>query len=173
MVIMATALLQPIGDSGIYAELTLYESEDGSTLTVLGIATGMRTLGQYISLACDSGSNADLFPPFTPPGPCVPSDLVTEGSARDDLRTGDLTFRPSAMASTLLGAWKGALGTGAGTKRTLKVVRPTAAPSGAHLYEMNTVSIRQPSLRLWRSPVHDMRVQRFSLVACGEILRVP
>ncbi|MGH3567384.1 MAG: hypothetical protein ACRDRH_15395 [Pseudonocardia sp.] len=170
---MATALLQPVGDSGISAELTLYESEDGSTLTVLGIATGMRMLGQYLSLACDVDSNADLLPPFTSPGPCVPSNFMVDGSRRENPQTGDLTFRPSFMASTLLGVWKGPLRTGAGTKRTLQVVRPTVAPFGAHLYEMNTVSIHQPSLRLWRNPVHDMRMQHFSLVACGEILRVP
>jgi len=173
MVIMATALLQPIGDSGISAELTLYESEDGSTLTVLGIATGMRILGQYLSLAGGVGSNVDVLSPFAPPEPCVPSSFTTEESLREDSQIGSLAACPSSVGSTLLGMWKGPLRTGAGTKRTLQVVRPTAAPFGVHLYEMNTVSIRRPSLRLWRNPVHDMRIQCFSLVACGEIVRVP
>lgn len=172
MVIMATAHLQPVNDSGVAAELTLYESEDGSTLTVFGIATGMHLLGQYLSLACDLGSNSDLLPPCTPPGPCMPSRAVPEKSPPENLIGGDLAFHLTPMG-TLLGLWQGALGAKFGAKRTLQIVRPVSELFGMHLYEMNTVSIRRSATRLGRDPNHDVLTRRFPLVACGDILRVP
>ncbi|MGH3943218.1 MAG: hypothetical protein ACRDTG_32270 [Pseudonocardiaceae bacterium] len=145
---MATALLQPFNDSGVSAELTLYESEDGSTLTVVGIATGMRILGQYLSLACDLDSDTDRL-------------------------GGDLTSRSVAQGNTVLGLWKGVLGTRVGAKRTLQIVRSTSDPSGVHLYELSTVSIHRSSTYLWRDSTYELRTQLSVPVACGEILRVP
>ncbi len=68
---MATAVLNPVNNSGVSAQLMFSESDDGNLLTVAGTANGMQLLGIYVSLVYGLQSNADVIPPFTPPGPCV------------------------------------------------------------------------------------------------------
>lgn len=186
MVLMATALLQPIDNSGVYGELTFVESNDGSSLTVFGTATGLRRTSRYVSLVHGLYSNADLDPPYTRPGPCMPDapypsdnaapsdNAVSDGG--DDFLIGprptDLAFRPTEVPHLLLGYWRGLIGIGIGASRILRVAKPTTSPCGMHLYEMHTVSIREavrPPPSVYRKPGRQL----FSLSACGQIRRTP
>lgn len=179
MVLMATALLQPFDNSGVYGELTFVESNDGSTLTVLGTATGLRRTSRYVSMVHGLYSNADLDPPYTGPGPCMPDDGPPDDTAADGddaslsgPRCTDLVFRPTKDAPLLLGWWRGLIGVRMGASRVLRVAKPTALPCGMHLYEMHTVSIREAV----RSPLFARGTsggQLFSLSACGQIRRIP
>jgi len=173
MALMATALLQPF-DSDVYGEITFVESDDGSTLTVFGTASGLRRAGRYVSLVHGLYSNGDLDPPYTPPGPCMPDDVVVDGD--DNLSIGprptDLVVRPAAITHLLLGGWRGLMGIQAGASRILRVAKPTVFPHGLHLYEMHTVSIREVVRRLPRM-YRGTEKRLFSLIACGQIRRTP
>lgn len=175
MVLMATALLQPVDSSGVYAELTFVESNDGSMLTVFGTATGLRRTSRYVSLVHGLYSNADLDHPYTTPGPCMP-DVPGSPDDTDDFLIGprptDLAFRPTGVTPLLLGCWRGLMGVRIGASRILRVAKPTTSPCGMHLHEMHTVSIREAI----RSPPPTYRKtgrKIFSLSACGQIRRTP
>lgn len=180
MVLMATALLQPFDDSGVYGELTFVESNDGSTLTVFGTATGLRRAGRYVSLVHGLYSNVDLDPPYTTPGPCMPDDLCPSDDAASDgddefligPRPTDLAFRPAAVPHLLLGCWQGLMGIRIGASRILRAAKPTTSPDGMHLYEMHTVSIREAARRP-PSAYREQGRQLFTLSACGQIRRTP
>lgn len=169
MVIMARAYLQPVGDSGVSAELTFFESEDGGTLFVQGAASGMRMFGRYVTLVTDLESHADVTPPFTPPGPCMPSDHPMPFA----VDMGDLTVDSPAAGRTFLGVWRGRFGAAIGTMRVLQIEKTTAAPFGVHIYEINTVSIRRPLAWSMSYRLRRTRPQRLSLQACGELVRIP
>ena len=174
MVLMATALLQPFDNSGVYGELTFVESNDGGTLTVFGAATGLRRAGRYVSLVHGLYSNADLDPPYTRPGPCMPDDVTSDGDGQFLIgpRPTDLAVRPAAMTQLLLGDWRGLLGIRIGASRTLRAAIPTISPHGLHLYEIHTVSIRE-AVRRPPSAGRATGRQLFSLSACGQIRRTP
>lgn len=180
MVLMATALLQPFDNSGVYGEITFVESDDGDTLTVFGTASGLRRTGRYVSLVHGLYSNADLDSPHPGPGPCMPEDPCpcddTALGDGDEFRTGpgatDLVFRPAAATHLLLGCWQGLLGTRMGRSRVLRAAKPTTVPYGIHLYEMHTVSIRE-AVRRSPSVYRESGRQLFSLSACGQIRRTP
>lgn len=180
MVLMATALLQPFNDSGVYGELTFVESNDGSTLTVFGTATGLRRTSRYVSLVHGLYSNSDLAPPYTQPGPCMPDDIDPLGNAQsagdNDFLIGsrptDLAFRPTDVTHLLLGCWRGLMGIRIGASRVLRVAKPTTPPRGMHLYEMHTVSIRE-AVQPCPSAHRKSGRQLFSLSACGQLRRTP
>lgn len=113
MVMMAMSFLTSVHGSGVAAELSFYESLDGTALTVLGVGSGMSPLRRYEVWvhggdAVDAGAEAHLG---------------AEG------------------ASDRLGAWEGRFGLRLGTRRTLRTERPTRAPVGRHLYGIDTASI--------------------------------
>jgi len=180
MVLMATALLQPVDNSGVYGELTFVESNDGSLLTVFGTATGLRRTSRYMSLVHGLYSNADLDHPYTTPGPCMPDVPGSPGNAESDgaddfligPRPTDLAFRPAEVTPLLLGCWRGLMGIRIGASRILRVAKPTTSPSGMHLYEMHTVSIRE-AIRPPPSAHRKAGRKLFSLSACGQIRRTP
>lgn len=173
MVLMATAMLQAVDDSGIYGELTFVESNDGKTLTVFGTATGMRRAGRYVSLVHGLYSHADLDPPCSRPGPCMPDGMApADGAFLPGPRTTDLVFSAEAVASCLLGDWRGLMGMRIGASRVLRVAKSTDTPLGLHLYEMHTVSIRQ-AVRGSSTASQESGQQLFSLSACGQIWRTP
>jgi len=177
MATTATCTLVPFNGSGISGELNLSQSDDGSTLTVSGTATGFKDLRAYVSLAYGLGSNANVVPPLTGPGPCVddrsfniiPPPLVGK-------TPGDMTFDPVATKRMLIGVWKGLLGLPlAGRDRTLGEQNPTASPIGVRLEEIATISIREiatPNLKNLKL-LKDPRPQVFQLRACGQIVVVP
>lgn len=174
MTLMATALLQPFDNSGVYGEITLVESDDGSTLTVFGTAGGLRRAGRYVSLVHGLYSNVDLDPPYTPPGPCMPDDVAVDGDNNFSIgpRPTDLVVRPAAITHLLLGGWRGLMGIRAGASRILRAAKPTAFPHGLHLYEMHTVSIRE-AVRRPPPAYRGTGRQLFSLIACGQLRRSP
>ena len=169
---MATAVLNPVNNSGVTAQLMFTESDDGNLLTVSGTANGLQLMGIYVSLVYGLQSNADVIPPFTGPGPCV--DDRTLGSEPPPIPSGmpgDLIFSPSATARMLLPSlWSGPLGLPVGTSRSLNVTKPTVAPLGVRLNEIKTVSIRQATIPLLPNILQDVRPQLFSIRACGEII---
>lgn len=173
MVLMATAMLQPFDGSGIYGELTFVESNDGEVLTVFGTATGMRRAGHYVSLVHGLYSNADLDPPYPPPGPCMPDGVASADEAfLPGPQPTDLFFSSAGMTPCLLGDWRGIMGMRIGASRTLRAAKPITAPLGMHLYEMHTVSIRQ-AVRLPSTAPREPGRQLLSLSACGQIWRTP
>ncbi|MGH3943299.1 MAG: hypothetical protein ACRDTG_32680 [Pseudonocardiaceae bacterium] len=169
MVLMATALLQPFDNSGVYGELTFVESNDGDTLTVFGTATGLRRTSRYVSMVHGLYSNADLDPPYTMPGPCMPDG---PGDFLIGPQPTDLAFRPTESTHLLLGCWRGLMGIRIGASRILRVAKPTTSPRGMHLYEMHTVSIRE-AVRPPPSAYRKSGQELFSLSACGQIRRTP
>ncbi|MGH3943300.1 MAG: hypothetical protein ACRDTG_32685 [Pseudonocardiaceae bacterium] len=170
----ATAVLNPVNNSGVSGQLFFTESDDGSLLTVAGTANGMQLLGIYVSLVYGLQSNADVTPPFTGPGPCVDDrTLGVEPAPFPGGNPGDLIFSPSATARMFLPSlWSGALGLPVGTSRSLNVTKPTIAPLGVRLNEIKTVSIRQATIPLLPNILQDIRPQLFSIRACGEIIPV-
>lgn len=173
MVLMATAMLQPFDGSGIYAELTFVESNDGELLTVFGTATGMRRTGQYVSLVHGLYSNADLDPPYPRPGPCMPDGVAPADEAfLPGPQPTDLVLSAAGVTPCLLGDWQGLMGMRIGASRILRAAKPTTAPLGMHLYEMHTVSIRH-AVRLPSTASREPGRQLFSLSACGQIWRTP
>lgn len=171
---MATAVLNPVNNSGVTAQLMFTESDDGNLLTVAGTANGLQLMGIYVSLVYGLLSNADVTPPFTPPGPCVDDrTLGVEPAPIPSGMPGDLIFSPSATARMLLPAlWSGLLGLPVGASRSLNVTKSTVAPLGVHLNEIKTVSIRQATVPLLPNILQDIRPQLFSIRACGEIIPV-
>ncbi|MGH3692912.1 MAG: hypothetical protein ACRDRX_02725 [Pseudonocardiaceae bacterium] len=168
---MATAVLNPVNNSGVSAQLMFTESDDGNLLTVAGTANGMQLLGIYVSLVYGLQSNADVVPPFTPPGPCVDDrTLGVEPAPIPSGMPGDLIFSPSATVRMFLPSlWSGLLGLPVGASRSLNVTKPTAAPIGVRLDEIKTVSIRQATIPLLPNILQDIRPQLFAIRACGEI----
>ncbi len=173
MVLMATAMLQPFGGSGIYGELTFVESDDGELLTAFGAATGMHRTGQYVSLVHGLYSNADLDSSYPRPGPCMPDGVApTDEVFLPGPQHTDLVFSSAAVTPCLLGDWRGLRGMRIGASRTLRAAKPTTAPFGMHLYEMHTVSIRH-AVRLPSTASRELGQQLFTLSACGQIWRTP
>lgn len=168
---LATAVLNPVNNSGVSGQLMFSESDDGNLLTVSGTANGMQLLGIYVSLVYGLQSNADVVPPFTPPGPCVDDrTLGVEPAPIPSGMPGDLIFSPSATVRMLLpSVWAGPLGLPVGASRSLNVTKPTIAPLGVHLNEIKTVSIRQATIPLLPNILQDIRPQLFAIRACGEI----
>lgn len=178
------AILTPLPGSSVTAQLQFVESDDGSTLTVSGSASGLAPLGIYVTLVYGLGSNADVTPPFTPPGPCVDDQTLGAVLPPGSVIPGGLVFDPTAMTRMLIGVWNvqplggvggllgGVLGGGLGgvlkTTGTLLVTKPTALPAGVHLNEINTVSIRRVAPTL--STFNDFRPQSFPLQCCGQIM---
>ncbi len=154
---MARAYLQPVGNSGVSAELTFFESVDGGTLIVQGAASGMRMFGRYVSLVTDLESNPDAILP----GPDISSGWIPERPI------------PSARDPTFLGAWHGLLGAAIGTMRVLQIEKATAAADGFHIYEISTVSIHRPLAGSMPGRLRRNGPQCRSLQACGELVRVP
>lgn len=177
------AILAPVPGSKVSAQLQFVESDDGQTLIISGTAKGFAPLGVYVSLMYGLQSNADVTPPFTPPGPCVDDQTLGAVMPAGSVIPGGLLFDPSAMTRMLIGVWnvqpsggvtgvlRGLLGGGAGilqTTGTLQVSKSTASPLGVHLNEVNTVSIRRAAPGL--STFNDFRPQNFPLQACGQIM---
>lgn len=168
---LAMAVLNPVNNSGVSAQLMFSESDDGNLLTVSGSANGMQLLGIYVSLVYGLQSNADVVPPFTPPGPCVDDrTLGVEPAPIPSGMPGDLIFSPSATVRMFLPSlWAGPLGLPVGASRSLNVTKPTISPLGVHLNEIKTVSIRQATIPLLPNILQDIRPQLFAIRACGEI----
>lgn len=175
--------MAPLPGSSVSAQLQFVESDDGTTLTVSGTAKGFAPLGVYVTLVYGLQSNADVTPPFTPPGPCVDDQTLGAVLPAGSVIPGGLLFDPTAMSRMLIGVWNvqpggglgglagGLLGGGAGilkTTGTLQVTKSTASPQGVRLNEINTVSIRRAAPGL--STFNDFRPQSFPLQACGQIM---
>ncbi len=177
------AILAPLPGSTVSGQLQFVESDDGQTLIVSGTAKGLAPLGVYVTLVYGLQSNADVTPPFTPPGPCVDDQTLGVALPAGSVIPGGLLFDPGAMTRMLIGVWNvqplggvgglvgGLLRGGGGvlkTSGTLQVSKSTQTPMGVHLNEVNTVSIRRAAPGL--STFNDFRPQSFPLQACGQIM---
>ena len=183
MPITKNAILAPIPGSTVSATMQFVESDDGSTLSISGTATGMAPLGVYVSLFYGLQSNADVTPPFTPPGPCVDDQTLGAVIPPGTVTPGNIVFDPTFASRMLIGVWQQAPGTGGlggalkgvlggltplGTSRVLSLTKPTASPLGVHLNEVLTVSIRRVAPGL--STFNDFRPQFFPLQCCGQVM---
>ena len=180
MPIVKNAILAPIPGSTVSANMQFVESDDGSTLSITGTATGMAPLGVYVSLVYGLQSNADVTPPFTPPGPCVDDHTLGMVMPPGVVTPGSILFDPTFASRMLVGVWQQAPASGVlggilrrlpiplGTDRVLSITKPTAAPLGVNLNEVLTVSIRRVAPGL--STFNDFRPQFFPLQCCGQIM---
>ncbi len=131
---LATCQLKEFQGSGIKGSLNLSQSDDGSTLTVKGSASGFGLLGRvFVSLAYGLGSNAQVDP-FNPQKPPCADDrsFDVEPPPVGGNDPGSVIFSPVATARMLLGVWGGVLGVPVlGDTRKLDVTKPTSSPSAS------------------------------------------
>lgn len=154
--------------SNITANMTF--SDNGVNLSASGQALNLDPNSQYVSLVYGRNSNADVTPPLTGPGPCV--DDGTLGAVISQA-PGAVLFRPVATTRMLLGLWGPTVPQFPNGNMAANIIanKPVVTPLGVHLKEVNTVSIRRPTLQL--DPLNlfsDLRPQVFQLMACGQII---